>query len=223
MATRGGVRMLRRRPIATIEVEWRDAATAASRVTSPGGGTGRGDAADHLDLVLGLLAWAMHGTNESDVRGAADRIRDLATAVAATPDGPLPPGAVRAATRSRGTLDVEIVPWSGDQGLTRVQLDLVHSAVGPVPITKGSPAAPVLLLAGLVAGLANADGGSPEGRLALALALEGLTAWYREAHRLTPARDAVEAARLHAADRLRAAGRALPPALAGTPGPDPAL
>jgi hypothetical protein len=208
--------------MARVEVEWRDASTAAVRVTYPRGGTGRGSAADHLDLVLGLLAWGMHGTHESDVRGAADRIRDLATTIATTPEGPLPDGAVRAATRTRGTLDVEIVPWSGAAGLTRVELDLVPSAVGPVPVTKGSPSAPVLLLAGLVAALEGAGESNPDDRLALALALEGLTAWYRVAHRLTPARDAVEAARLHAADRLRAAGQALPPALAGTPPPDPA-
>jgi hypothetical protein len=103
-----------------------------------------------------------------------------------------------------------------------VELDLLHSAVGPVPVAKGSPSAPVLLLAGLVAALASAGVAAPGDRLAVALALEGLTAWYRVAHRLTPARDAVEAARVHAADRLRAAGHALPPALAGTSGPDPA-
>ncbi len=214
--------MLRRRPIARIEVEWSDAATAAVQVTFPRGGTGRGNAADHLDLVLGLLAWGMHGMYESDVRGAADRMRELATVIATTPEGPLPGDAVRAATRTRGTLDVEIVAWSGAAGLTRVALDLVQSAVGPVPVTKGSPPAPMLLLAGLVAALVSAGQAGPDDRLALSLALEGLTAWYRVAHRLTPARDAVEAARLHAADRLRAAGHALPPALAGTPGPDPA-
>ncbi len=208
--------------MARIEVEWRDAATAAVQVTFPRGGTGRGNAADHLDLVLGLLAWGMHGTHESDVRGAADRIRALATIVATTPVGPLPGGAVRAATRTRGALDVQIVPWSGAAGLTRVELDLVHSAVGPVPVTKGSPPAPMLLLAGLVAAVAGTAEAGPDDRLALSLALEGLTTWYRVAHRLTPARDAVEAARLHAADRLRAAGHDVPPALAGMPGPDPA-
>lgn len=208
--------------MARIEVEWRDAATAAVEVTFPRGGTGRGNAADHLDLVLGLLAWGMHGTYESDVRGAVDRIRALATIVATTPEGPLPGDAVRATTRTQGTLDMQIVPWSGAAGLTRVELDLVHSAVGPVPVKKGSPPASMLLLAGLVAAVASTAEAGPEDRLALSLALEGLTAWYRVAHRLTPARDAVEAARLHAADRLRAAGHGLPAALAGTPGPDPA-
>ena len=47
------------------------------------------------------------------------------------------------------------------------------------------------------------------------LAMEGLLAWYREAHRMTPPRQAVESARTHAIDRLTAAGRATPPALAG--------
>lgn len=208
--------------MATIEVEWRDAARAATQVTFPRGGTGRGDDADRLDLLLGLLAWGMHGTHESDVRGAADRVRVLASAIADTPEGSLPPGMVRVATRSRGTLDVEIVPWVGDAGFARVRLDLVHAAVGPVPVTNGSPSPPALMLAGLTAALAAAEDARPDGRMAIALCLEGLTAWYREAHRMTPARDAVEAARLHAADRLRAAGRPLPPSLAGTPGPDPA-
>ena len=43
-------------------------------------------------------------------------------------------------------------------------------------------------------------------------------AWYAEAHRMTPARDAVRSARAHAADRLRSAGRDLPPSLWDAPG-----
>ena len=67
----------------------------------------------------------------------------------------------------------------------------------------------------LAAGTWAAGEEDPHGRLALALAMEGLLAWYREAHRMTPPRQAVESARTHAIDRLTAAGRAIPPALAG--------
>ncbi|MGB0731506.1 MAG: hypothetical protein ACPHET_06195 [Miltoncostaeaceae bacterium] len=209
--------MILRRPKARIDVEMPAAGMAAVRITYPAGGTGRPPAADDLDLALGLIAWGFHRTHENEVRGIAERVRDLATAIAASPDGSLPAGTVRVGTRSRGTVDVALIPWSGDRGLTRITCELAGSAVGPVPVVKGSPSAAALVIAGLAAAMWLAGEGDADDRLALALSLEGLTAWYREAHRMTPARDAVHAARNHAADRLRDAGRVPPTCLAGAP------
>ncbi len=209
--------MIRRRPPARLEVQFPEPGVAAVRASFPGGGTGRPASADVLDMALGMLAWGMHGTEEAAVRGVADRIRSVATAIAASTDGRVPADAITVATRSRGLVPVELAGWRDARGATVVTVQLVHSAVGPVPVRKGSASAPSLVLGGLVAAAWDAGGADGNGRLALALALEGLTAWYAEAHRLTPARDAVASARLHAADRLRAAGRALPPALADLP------
>ena len=121
-------------------------------------------------------------------------------------------------TRTQGLVPVQLASWSGDRGLTRVWAEISHSAVGPVPLIKGSPSAGMLMLAGLCAVMDDAERSDADGRLALALALEGLIAWYAEAHRMTPARDAVRSARAHAADRLRSAGRDLPPSLWDAPG-----
>lgn len=201
----------------TIEVEVPSAGLAAVRV-SPGRGSGRPPEADRLDLALGLLAWGVHRTDEGEVRGVADRIRELATAVAASDDGRVPEGTVRVNTRTQGVAPVQLCAWSGARGLTRVKAEIAHSSVGPVPLIKGSPSPGMLVLAGLCAVMYEAEGSDAEGRLALALALEGLIGWYAEAHRMTPARDAVRSARSHAADRLRSAGHDLPPCLWDAPG-----
>jgi len=200
-----------------IDVEMPGPGLAAVRV-SPGRGTGRPPEADRLDLALGLIAWGVHRTHEGEVRPVADRIRALATAVAASDDGRVPEGTVKISTRTQGVVPVELVAWSGERSLTRVTAEIAHSAVGPVPLIKGSPSAGMLVLAGLCAVMDESELSGAEGRLALALALEGLITWYGESHRMTPARDAVRAARAHAADRLRSAGHELPPCLGDGPG-----
>ena len=200
----------------TIEVEIVGPGLAAVR-ESPGRGTGRPPEADRLDLSLGLLAWGVHRTNEGEVRAVADRIRELASAVAASDDGRVPEGTVRVATRTQGVVAVQLGTWSGDRGLTRVKAEIAHSSVGPVPLIKGSASPGMLVLAGLCAVMDESERSDAAGRLALALALEGLIAWYGESHRMTPARDAVRSARSHAVDRLRSAGHDLPPCLWDAP------
>lgn len=209
--------MIRRGPLARLEVQFPQPGRAGVRASFPGGGTGRPPEADVFDLVLGMLAWGVHGTDEHAVRPTADRIRALATAIARSPDGSVPEGTIEVPTRAHGPVPVLAGEWDDACRAAPVTVELVHSAVGPVPVRKGSPPAPSLVLGGLVAAAWDARGAGPEGRLALALALEGLISWYAEAHRLTPARDAVASARIHAAERLRAAGHQLPPALADAP------
>ena len=217
MAFRRGFHVIRRGPLARIEVQFPRPGTAGVRASFPGGGTGRPAQADVLDLVLGMLAWGVHGTDEHAVRPTADRIRAVATAIASSPDGSVADGTIEMPTRAHGRVPVSPGQWDDSCRAAPVTVELVHSAVGPVPVRKGSPPAPSLVLGGLAAAAWDARAAGPEGRLAIALALEGLIGWYAEAHRLTPARDAVASARIHAADRLRAAGHALPPALADAP------
>jgi hypothetical protein len=214
MAFRRGFWVIGRGSLARLEVRFPQPGSGAVRTSFPGGGTGRPAQADVLDLALGMLAWGVHGTDEGAVRATADRIRAVATAIAGSPDGAIPPGTITVTTRTHGTVAVGLADWGDAPGGTVVAVDLVRAAVGVVPVRSGSPPAPSLVLGGLVACAWDAMGADAPGRLAIALALEGLIAWYTEAHRLTPARDAVASARMHAADRLRAAGHALPPALA---------
>ena len=65
----------------------------------------------------------------------------------------------------------------------------------------------VAALAVLVALAVDAD---VDGRLALALSVEGLVGWYRESHRLVAPRSSVIFARAHAVARLDDAGRDVP-------------
>ncbi|MSO44635.1 MAG: hypothetical protein EXQ74_04940 [Thermoleophilia bacterium] len=209
-----------RRPYARIDVVLLAAGRAAVRVDFPAGGTGRGEPADRLDVVLGLLAWTMHRTHESRGPAVSDSIRVLASAVADSADGSLPAGTVRGASRSQGQMDVVLENWPSGRGGAYVRLDLVPSAVGPVPVLRGSPAPAILGIAALAAGAWDCAVEDLHGRLALALCMEGIVAWYGEAHRMSPPRDAVEFARTHALDRLVMAGRAIPAPLAGTPEQD---
>jgi hypothetical protein len=112
----------------------------------------------------------------------------------------------------RGLLAV--VPWEG-RGAVGVEAELLEAADGLVPRfsrspSKAGPLREIAALALLVALAADADG---DARLALALGIEGVLAWFRETDRLSPSRDVLRFARAHAGDRLREAGRSLPAGL----------
>ena len=123
--------------------------------------------------------------------------RGLLSAIADSADGSIPEGILRASGRGAAPMEVRITDWPSARGGTRVRGVLTRSAVGPVTVLKSPPKSPqVLGLAALVAGAWDARQEDAHGRLALALAMEGMLAWYREAHRMTPPRQAVEAARM---------------------------
>ena len=192
---------------------------AAVRMDAADSGSGRGLAADRLDLALGLMAWTVHRMHEDHGPAFGEAVRRLAAEIADSPDGTVTAGSVRASVRGGRSLDVQFTDWPRGRGGTRIRIDLVRSAVGPVTVLRHTGASPqVLGLAALVAAAWACSQEDAHGRLALALAMEGLLAWYREAHHMTPPRQAVEAARTHAVDRLHDAGRSVPPALSGTPG-----
>jgi hypothetical protein len=208
-AYRDDVQVRRRVPAARMEVRFPAAGEAAVRHVNSRG-TGRPPAADRLDMALGLVAWGIHRTDPGGVRAVVDRVRRLATAIADPVD--IPRDAIPVRT-PRGPVNMEIVPWDAAAGPAPVVVELSRAPVGPVPVVRGSPPAAAVVLAGLCALLWAAGRGDAPTRLSIALALEGIITWYREADRLTPPRDAVRAARAHAADRLTAAGHALPPCL----------
>jgi len=203
------------REYAHLEVALPAPGLAAVRFSQRNGGSGRGEAADRLDLTLGLIAWTVHRMHEDHGPAFGAAVKRLASAIADSPDGCIPEGILRAHGRGGPSVEVQFTEWPSARGGTRVRINLEKSAVGPVGVLTSPPRSPqVLGLAALVAGAWNSRQEDPHGRLALALAVEGILAWYREAHRMTPPRQAVEAARTHAIDRLEAAGRSLPPALA---------
>ncbi len=206
--------MILSREYARLEVALPAPGLAAVRFVPRGEGSGRGVPADRLDLTLGLVAWTVHRMHEDHGPAFGEAVKRLASAIADSADGSIPEGILRASGRGAAPMEVRVTDWPSARGGTRVQGVLTRSAVGPVTVLKSPPKSPqVLGLAALVAGAWDARQEDAHGRLALALAMEGILAWYREAHRMTPPRQAVEAARMHAIDRLEAADRGIPPAL----------
>ena len=104
---------------------------------------------------------------------------------------------------------------AGGPGRPRVAAQLVKSALGPVPtIGRAAPGALSLGSAAAAALAVCSHSVGSGGRLACALALEGLLGWYHEADpHLQPPQQAVAYSLRHAAARLDEAGRASPPEL----------
>jgi hypothetical protein len=165
--------------------------------------------ADRLRLGAGLAAIANQRLDGRWSDAYRDTLVAVAEAASATTT-PIPGDLVPLAPFGvRGVLQVE--PWTGS-GRTQVVAELAPSAVGPVPVLRkgpprGGPVTAICALALLVALAVDAD---DEGRLALALTVEGLVGWYTESHRLTAPRNAVAYAIAHASARLEEAGRSLP-------------
>jgi hypothetical protein len=101
-------------------------------------------------------------------------------------------------------------------GQPRIELQVVQSAVGPVStVGRASPASLALAVAGgVVLAVSLAEDEAGELRLSVALALEGLLGWYREADpHLQPPQQALAYAFRYAASRLEEVGRTVPPGL----------
>jgi hypothetical protein len=162
---------------------------------------------------VGLLANVAQRSTDTGWAALAAALNQVARGLAAAGDGPLPGDLVPLEhLGSRGLLAV--VPWEGP-GRPRIRAELTPAAVAPTVVLKDPPprggrTLPVAALALIVA--LGADSGA-DGRIALALALEGLLGWYQESHRLTAIRQASAFALVHAAERLAEAGRPVPPGL----------
>jgi hypothetical protein len=170
------------------------------------------EASDRLRLGAGLAASAAGRVPERHWEPFRAALVDLARAVAGT-SGALPGDVVRL---DGFGLDggLAVVPWEG-HGRVEVVLALCASSVGPVPVLEraGPRESPVPAVAALALLTALAVDADADGRLVLALAVEGIVGWYRESHRLTAPRNAVAYALTHASARLGETGRPLPAAL----------
>lgn len=164
------------------------------------------ETADRMALGLGLAALAAHGTTDARWERFREVLVRLARGISQAPAGPLPGDlAPLEALGVPGFLAV--VAWEGP-GRARVEEYLLQTRGGLVPRLADQPeeAGPlkeIAALALLVALAADAD----RERLALALGIEGVLAWYRESDRLSPARNVLGFAIAHARDRLAEAGR----------------
>jgi hypothetical protein len=169
--------------------------------------------ADRLALGVGMAALGAH--NAPDVRWLAYReaLTRVASGIAAAGEDPLPGDLVPLdGLGVPGVLSV--VAWEGP-GAARVVAEVLGTRGGLVPrITEGprtgGAAREVAALALLVA--LAADAGA-EARLALALGVEGVVAWFRDSDRRGASRNALAFALAHARGRLGEAGRSLPPGL----------
>lgn len=177
---------------------------AATPEDSPGAGA-------RVLMGVGLVAVAFHRAVGRGRDALGECLVELAVGIAGASDGELPFALVHL-----GPLGVreylQVVPWDGD-GRGRVDAEVVAAAGGTrVPRVTAAPeyAGPSVEIAALalVASLAEPPDGDV--RLALALGVEGVLAWYREADERTPPRDALASALVHAADRMAEAGRVLP-------------
>jgi len=209
------VGLFRTRPIVAAEVALYAPAQAAARLHPAAGSEGGDAAGDPILMGVGLAAVIGHEMPETRRAGMWECLVEAASGIAVLPVGDDPARLVHL-----GPLGIpeylEVVPWGGT-GRGRVAAEVVAGGAGArVPrITDrpafAGPSAEIATLA-LVSHIAAVVGA--DDRLALALGLEGVIAWYREAHPMSPPHDALRFALVHAADRMQEAGRAIPPGLA---------
>lgn len=198
--------LLARTPVAAAEVAIQGPARAAVMLHPAPGRWPAHEPADRLALGVGLIALA--AAAGSDARWLAFRgvLADAASRLAAAPPGPLP-GDLADVRPLGGPGPLAVVPWEGP-GRARVEVRLLASRAGPVPVLADRPAAAgpfaeVAALALLIALAADRE----EHRLPLALGAEGVIAWFRESDRRAAPRNALAFALAHADGRLRQAGR----------------
>ena len=201
--------MLRRRPLARALVTFYGPAKAAVLLEPAPGRWPEHERSDRLRLGVGMAATATNRMAERWWEPFRDSLVTFATRVA-TAEGELPADLISLdGIAAKGPLAV--IPWDGP-GRSELTVELRSAPVGPVAVlvgdvVKSGPGLPTGALALLVALAVDAD---REGRLALALSVEGLVGWYRESHRLVAPRSAVTFALAHAVARLDDAGRDVP-------------
>jgi hypothetical protein len=200
--------LLRARADVSAEVVLTAADRAAARILPGPRSSPERSEADAIRMALGLVAAAYGAAPESRVPGFRECLVDLAQALAAPEfDGSAGRLVHLGPLGVREFLTVE--PW-GPEGRARVTAELVAGRRGEVPRITDAPgfAGPSVEIAGLalVQHVGNGPAGA-DGRLALALGVEGILAWFAEAHRMSPPRDALRFALAHADERLGGAGR----------------
>lgn len=209
------MKLFRSRPRTVAEVVLHAPSRASARIEAGAAhGAGPVTDAERIRAVLGAAAVAYTNAPERRIQGLVECLVEVASAVSVEhPDDPLgrfvhlgPLGVAEFLT---------IESWD-EPGQGRVAFDVLNGRAGSVvPRLTDSPpfAGPSVEIAALALICHVAAGAGPSQRLALALCLEGLLAWYREADRMIPPPQAVTYALAHAGDRLAQAGREPPPGL----------
>jgi hypothetical protein len=179
-------------------------------------GQGRWPEHEAVDrLALGVGAAALGAFSSSERRWAAyrDALARAATEIAAAGEGPLPGDLVPLEGLGVPGM-LAVVPWEGP-GRARLVVELLGARGGVVPKVAEAPgtSGPAREIAALTLLVALAADAGAEGRLALALGVEGVVAWFRESDRRAPPRNALAFALDHARGRLEGTGRPLPPGL----------
>jgi hypothetical protein len=164
---------------------------------------------DRLVVPVGLAALSLARAPAGVIEAVRARLQSAARSVAEAD-----PLAYEEAAWCAAVAGLELVE-DDEPGRPRIDAQLVRSPVGPVPtIGRASPAASFLGIAATAALAICTHPVDAAGRMASALALEGVLGWYREADpHLQPPQQAVAYSLRHAAARLEEVGHAAPPAL----------
>lgn len=175
---------------------------------APGRWPGR-EPEDWLVVPLGFAALALARSEAAAFESIRNRVQASAASVASTD-----PLEVDWPAWSFAVAGLQVIDAEGPGG-PRIEVQLVRSAVGPVPtLGRAAPAASALAIAAAATLAVCAHPVSAAGRLATALALEGLVGWYRQADpHLQPPQQAVAYSLRHAAARMNEVGRSSPPEL----------
>jgi hypothetical protein len=170
------------------------------------------EAADRLAMGVGLAALAAHTSSDGRWPPFRDALARASQGIAAAGDEPLPGDLVP--LEGLGVAgSLAVVPWEG-AGVMSVSAEVLGARGGLVPkLTDAPGSGPAKEIAALTLLIALAVDGDAGERLALALGVEGVLAWFRESDRRAPARNALAFALAHAGDRLAGSGRSLPPGL----------
>lgn len=209
----GRFRALGRAPLVRAEVALYGPRRAAALLHPADGRWPAHEDADRLALGVGMAALAAHRASEARWEAYRDALARAATGIAAAGREPLP-GDLVALERLGVAGPLAVVPWEGP-GAARVEAELLATRGGLVPRLAGAPATagPAKEIAALALLVALAVDADTEGRLALALGVEGVVAWFRQSDRLAASRNALAFALAHAEERLSETGRSLPPGL----------
>ena len=201
--------VMRRTPIARAEIALHGPRRAAVLLHPTPGRWPEHETADRMALGLGLVTLAAFGSAEPRWEAFRAVLVQLATQIAASQTGPLR-GDLVPLERLGLPGALAVVAWEGP-GRARVEAHLLSTRGGLVPRLADHPqeAGPLKEIAALALLVALAADADPD-RLALALGIEGILAWYRESDRLSPPRKVLVFAMAHARDRLAASGRTIP-------------
>lgn len=206
--------LFRAKPIVMAEVALLAPDRAAARVIAPGGGSDEVGLGDRVRMAVGLVAAAYHRAPDTRIMGFEECLVELAQAIAApAPEGP---GERLVHLGPLGVRDyLTLEPWGAEpRGLIAAELVAARGG-SAVPRITASPAfaGPSAEIAALALAQHVGTRAAADGRLAVGLGIEGVLAWYREAHRMSQPSDALTFALVHMADRMARAGRSVPPGL----------